>query len=390
MKKLTKILLATCLLAGAAATYYFTKQDDQQAVLISVTQGDLSKTVSAGGMLKPLEEVDIGAQVSGQIRQIFIKEGQRVKKGDLLVQIDPQILTSDLETAKAELNNAQANLSAKQADLKRYQLDFARERALLKSDATSRKSFDEAEARLGVIQAEIKMAKSAAETAAIKVRKAQIDLSYTQIRSPMDGVVVSLFAKTGQTLATSQAVPNLMKIANLDTMKINVKVSEADVIHIQPDMPVSFTLLGDPNRRFNARLQGVKLSPSYIDDQNSNTTTTTATASNNAIYYYANVNVPNADHYLRMGMTAGVTILLAERKNVLMLPLSAVGKAAAADEYQVTVQLSDGSRQTRTIKTGLKDNAHIEVLSGLQLNEQVVIPTQAQTDTTDDSQYSIL
>lgn len=366
---------------GILFFYYFGEEEHSTEITFSVVKGDVQKTVLASGALQAAEQVDIGAQVSGQIKSILVQEGQRVKKGDLLAIIDPRLAETELKLAKAELENAEANLEARRINLKQLQADWERHQRLMQTHATTKKETEEAKSRLDVAKAEIRIAQSNLDSARIKVEKAETELGYTEIRSPLDATVISVFAQSGQTLATTQQVPVLMKLADIDTMKVNAKVSEADVIHIQAGAPVVFTLLGEPGYQFHGQLDAVKLAPVHITD--------VTESANNAIYYYATFKVPNPQRKLRISMTAAVTIILDKRENVLTIPLSALGRMIAQDQYYVTVLRADGEKEQVAVKIGLKDEAKVEILEGLAEGDEVVLSVGVTSASNDAEIYSI-
>ena len=366
---------------GILFFYYFGEEEHSTEITFSVVKGDVQKTVLASGALQAAEQVDIGAQVSGQIKSILVQEGQRVKKGDLLAIIDPRLAETELKLAKAELENAEANLEARRINLKQLQADWERHQRLMQTHATTKKEAEEAKSRLDVAKAEIRIAQSNLDSARIKVEKAETELGYTEIRSPLDATVISVFAQSGQTLATTQQVPVLMKLADIDTMKVNAKVSEADVIHIQAGAPVVFTLLGEPGYQFHGQLDAVKLAPVHITD--------VTESANNAIYYYATFKVPNSQQKLRISMTAAVTIILDKRENVLTIPLSALGRMIAQDQYYVTVLRADGEKEQVAVKIGLKDEAKVEILEGLAEGDEVVLSVGVTSASNDAEIYSI-
>ena len=180
-------------------------------------------------------------------------------------------------------------------------------------------------------------------------------------------------APLGQTLAASQTVPTLLKLANLETMTVKAQISEADVTRVKAGMPVYFTLLGDADTRYHGTLRTVELAPTNINEQ---ATSTTAT-SNAAVYYYALFDVPNPDHTLRVAMTTQVTIVLGERKQVLTIPQTALGKKLGENEYEVTLIKDDDQKETRRIKTGMKDDIKVEVVSGLTEQDKVKLGQSA-------------
>ncbi|MFY1027935.1 efflux RND transporter periplasmic adaptor subunit [Actinobacillus seminis] len=361
--------------------YFFGKKENEQNISFYVQKGNIHKTVNASGALRAAEQVDIGAQVSGQIKYILVQEGQRVKKGDLLAIIDPSLAETNLKLAKTELENALANLDAKKINLKQLQSDWERQQRLTLTNATTKRETEETKSRLDIAKAEVRIAQSNLNSAEIKVEKAETELGYTEIRSPIDATVISVMAQSGQTLATSQQVPVLMKLANIDTMKVYAKVSEADVIDLHPGLPVSFTLLGNPNYQFNGQLDTVKLAPVYITDLSNNV--------NNAIYYYATFKIPNLEHKLRIAMTTEVTIMLDKRENVLTIPLSALGEMIEQDKYYVTLLRENGKKEQVTVKTGLKDESKIEIIEGLAEGDEVVLSVNAISPSNDSEIYSI-
>ena len=334
-----------------------------------VTRQDVEQTVLASGVLQAIEQVDVGAQVSGQVTYLAVEAGQKVKQGDLLAEIDPLIAQNNLKTAEADLASRRAQLKIKQAQLKQNELSWRRQQQMFKQEASSRADLESAEALLAVTKAELQSAQAEVENAQIKVERTKTELGYNRIQAPMDGTVVSIVTRQGQTLAASQTVPTLLKLANLETMTVKAQISEADVTRVKAGMPVYFTLMGDPDTRYHGTLRTVELAPTNINEQ---ATSTTAT-SNAAVYYYALFDVPNPDHTLRVAMTTQVTIVLGERKQVLTIPQTALGKKLGENEYEVTLLKEDDQKETRRIKTGMKDDIKVEVVSGLSEQEKVTL-----------------
>ncbi|WP_336290721.1 macrolide transporter subunit MacA [Aeromonas dhakensis] len=334
-----------------------------------VTRQDVEQTVLASGVLQAIEQVDVGAQVSGQVTYLAVEAGQHVKQGDLLAEIDPLIAQNNLKTAEADLASRRAQLKIKQAQLKQNELSWRRQQQMFRQEASSRADLESAEAQLAVTRAELQGALAEVDNAQIKVERAKTELGYNRIQAPMDGTVVSIVTRQGQTLAASQTVPTLLKLANLETMTVKAQISEADVTRVKAGMPVYFTLMGDPDTRYHGTLRTVELAPTNINEQ---ATSTTAT-NNAAVYYYALFDVPNPDHTLRVAMTTQVTIVLGERKQVLTIPQTALGKRLGENEYEVTLLKEDDQKETRRIKTGMKDDIKVEVVSGLSEQEKVTL-----------------
>ncbi|AYO64044.1 hemolysin secretion protein D [Aeromonas salmonicida subsp. salmonicida] len=333
-----------------------------------VTRQDVEQTVLASGVLQAIEQVDVGAQVSGQVTYLAVEAGQSVKQGDLLAEIDPLIAQNNLKTAEADLASRRAQLKIKQAQLKQNELAWRRQQQMFKQEASSRADLESAEAQLAVTRAELQSAQAEIENALIKVDRTKTELGYNRILAPMDGTVVSIVTRQGQTLAASQTVPTLLKLANLETMTVKAQISEADVTRVKAGMPVYFTLMGDADTRYHGTLRTVELAPTNINEQ---------ATSNAAVYYYALFDVPNPDHTLRVAMTTQVTIVLGERKQVLTIPQTALGKKLGENEYEVTLIKDDDQKETRRIKTGMKDDIKVEVVSGLTEQDKVKLGQSA-------------
>ncbi|HHQ4689731.1 TPA: macrolide transporter subunit MacA [Aeromonas veronii] len=363
-----RTLAITMLIAVVLLGWLIWPSQPPKAMLTAqVTREDIAQTVLASGMLQAVEQVDVGAQVSGQVTKLAVEAGDQVKQGDLLAEIDPLIAQNNLKTAEAELASNRAQLKIKQAQLKQNELAWRRQQQMFKQEASSRADLESAEALLAVTRAELQNSQANIDNALIKVDRAKTELGYTKILAPMDGTVISIVTRQGQTLAASQTVPTVLKLANLETMTVKAQISEADVTKVKAGMPVYFTLIGDPDTRYQGTLRAVELAPTNINDQ----ATTGTTTSNAAVYYYALFDVPNPDHTLRVAMTTQVTIVLGERKQVLTVPQTALGKSLGDNEYEVTVIKDDETTETRHIKTGMKDEIRIEVISGLSEKEEV-------------------
>ncbi|MFQ2035845.1 efflux RND transporter periplasmic adaptor subunit [Aeromonas veronii] len=373
-----RTLAITMLIAVVLLGWLLWPSQPPKAMLTAqVTREDIAQTVLASGVLQAVEQVDVGAQVSGQVTKLAVEAGDQVKQGDLLAEIDPLIAQNNLKTAEAELASNRAQLKIKQAQLKQNELAWRRQQQMFKQEASSRADLESAEALLAVTRAELQNSQANIDNALIKVDRAKTELGYTKILAPMDGTVISIVTRQGQTLAASQTVPTVLKLANLETMTVKAQISEADVTKVKAGMPVYFTLIGDPDTRYQGTLRAVELAPTNINDQ---ATTTGTTTSNAAVYYYALFDVPNPEHTLRVAMTTQVTIVLGERKQVLTVPQTALGKSLGDNEYEVTVIKDDETTETRHIKTSMKDEIRIEVISGLSEKEEVQLNHGAPAD----------
>lgn len=347
------------------------------------TRKDISESVLATGTLEALKQVSVGAQVSGQIKSLHVALGDQVKKGEVIAEIDSMTQQNALKQADAQLKDVTAQRAAKVATLKQAQLAFDRQKLLLKQDASSKEAYESAEATLAATKADIAALDAQIQEATISTDTAKVNLGYTTITAPMDGTVVYVAVKEGQTVNAAQTTPTIIKLAELNTMTVEAEISEADVVKVTPGMPVSFTILGDPDRPYTATLRQIQPAPDSIsedDDSGSSSSSASSSSSSSAIYYNGLFDVPNTDGKLRISMTAEVTIKLAEAKGALTIPLSAVGDVANG-KASVQVLGADDAVTTREIETGLDDGALIEVKSGLQEGERVVLREAEQTDT---------
>ncbi|MGL6153065.1 MAG: efflux RND transporter periplasmic adaptor subunit, partial [Aeromonas sobria] len=229
-----RTLAITILIAVLLLGWLLWPSQPPKAMLTAqVTREDIAQTVLASGVLQAVEQVDVGAQVSGQVTKLAVEAGDQVKQGDLLAEIDPLIAQNNLKTAEAELASNRAQLKIKQAQLKQNELAWRRQQQMFKQEASSRADLESAEALLAVTRAELQNSQANIDNALIKVDRAKTELGYTKILAPMDGTVISIVTRQGQTLAASQTVPTVLKLANLETMTVKAQISEADVTKVK-------------------------------------------------------------------------------------------------------------------------------------------------------------
>ena len=371
------LLGAVALLIGIGWLWPSLFPEPVEFMTVPVTRQDISETVLATGSLEGRKQVNVGAQVSGQLQQLKVKLGDSVSKGQLLAVIDPVIPQNDLRDAEAALDNVLAQKQAKQALLKQYRLELQRQRAMRSQDASAQADLEQAEAALAQTQAELRALDAQTRQAHIKVDTAKANLGYTQISAPMDGVVIAIVTEEGQTVVSSQSAPTILKLADLDTMTVKAEISEADVIRVRPGQATRFTILGDPDTQYQGVMRAIEPAPESESSESSSSTTSSTSSS--AIYYNGLFDVPNPDHKLRVSMTAQVTIVLGESKQALAIPLSVLGQRLAGNRYEVQVLVNDRP-ESRAITTGRKDSVHIEVLEGLSEGERLVIGDSASAE----------
>jgi len=313
-----------------------------QYQITTVERGDLEDLVTATGTVQPLEYVDVGAQVSGQLKKLHVEIGSVVKTGDLLAEIDPTVLRANVDARRAGLRNQMASKKNQEAQLALAEIQYTRQKNLFAEDATTREALQQAEASLRSARAQIEAIQAQIEQTQSTLRADEANLNYAKIYAPMSGTVVSVTARQGQTLNANQSAPTILSIADLSTMTVQTQVSEAEVGKLRKDMKVYFTTLGSQGRRWYGKLR--KLEP-------------TPTVTNNVVLYNALFDVPNRNLALLPNMTTQVFFIAASARNALLVPTAAVtltrGRAAGARKASA----ANGKRQpgaTSTEKTAVR------------------------------------
>lgn len=377
-------MFAVLIVAGLIKYFFFPATTENNYITAPVTRMDLEETVLATGIVNAYKQVSVGAQASGQIKSLNVKLGQKVSKGDVVALIDPSTQKNTLQTAEATLASNQAQLASKQAALTKAQLDFTRQQTMLKEGATARENYDAAKATLDSAKADITQATAQIKQSKISVDTAKLNLGYTQVLAPIDGVVVSLAVEEGQTVNANQSTPTILVLAQLDKVTIRAEISEGDVTRVKEGMPVYFTILGDTAQRYNTTLRSIDPGPTALTNDS---TTTISSSTSTAIYYYGMMDVPNEDQKLRIAMTTEVSIVLNEAKQALSIPSTALGKRNDKGQYRVQVMDKDKKPVERWVEVGLNNNVNAEIKSGLNEGEQVIVSqkTSASSDSNSSS-----
>ena len=323
-------ILVLLILAALAWYYMKPKQEQPQYITESVSRGDLENTVLATGTLDATKLVSVGAQVSGQVKKMYVQLGDQVKQGQLIAQIDSTTQENNFKTADANIKNLEAQRLQQIARLNEAQLTYRRQQQMFAQDATSKSDLESAEATFKTAQAQVKALDAQIESAKITKSTAQTNIGYTRIVAPIDGTVVAIVTEEGQTVNANQSAPTIVKIAKLQNMTIKAQVSEADIMKVEKGQKVYFTTLGDDRKRY-ATLRQIEPAPDSISSDN-NSSSSSNSSSNSAIYYNALFDVPNDDGKLRIDMTAQVYIVLNDVKNALLVPSSAVSSRSAKSQ----------------------------------------------------------
>ena len=375
-------LIATAVIAGV---YFFTKDTDEQTSYLTevVQRGDIEKNVVATGSIESINTVDVGAQVSGKVTRLYVTLGQQVNKGDLIADIDSTTQINMLNTRKAELAGYQAQLIARKTAYDVAQSNYNRLSKLYSQKATSldilntaKSTLDNAKAEMNVIQENIKQAE-------IEVNTAETNVGYTKITAPIDGTVISIPISEGQTVNSNQTTPTIVKIADLSKMRIKPEISEGDITKVKAGQSVSFTILSDNKKVYQAKIDSVDPATTTINDNSSNSSSSGSSSSSNssssAVYYYANIVVDNPDQVLRIGMTTENNIKIAEAKNVLFVPNMAV----QIQNGKTFVSVLNGNNQPeqREVEIGIQNDYQTEIKSGVAEGEEVIVSQVAVGET---------
>lgn len=369
------MIALTCIIipvgGGLLAKRFMFANDKEQFITAPVTRSDIEEAVLASGTLNALKTLDVGAQVSGQLKKLHVALGDRVKKGQLLAEIDPVLQENALADAEAGLENFQFQKRSKLALLKQYELAYKRQNEMVAQDAAARADLETAQAQLDSTRAEISALDAQLKKGRIAVETAKANLGYTRIVAPMDGVVIGIVTEEGQTVVSAQAAPTILKLANVDTITVKAQISEADVTRVMAGLPVYFTILGDPDTRYYSRLRAIEPAPESLSS-GSSTSSTGTSSSNSAIYYNGLFDVPNPGNKLRVSMTAQVSVVLSQAKQALCIPASSLRNKEKAGYYMVKV-LRNEAAENRTIRVGINNNVNVQVLEGLKEGEKVII-----------------
>ena len=370
MKKVFKWVAALVILAGLGWYGYQKMQPKNEATFITeeVKRGKIAQTVSATGEISATNLVDLGAQVSGQIKKMHVKIGDVVKEGDLIAEIDNVTQVNEVNTRKAQLQTYQAQLESAQVALKIAQRKYSRYKSLASADAVSKEEFEATEDSLATNRAKIKELQSSIRQTQIAINTAEKDLGYTRITAPSAGTVVSLVVEQGQTINSSQTSPTVVQIADLTSMTNKMQIAEGDATKVKAGQTVNFTILSEPDTPISAKLDSID--PGLTTMSQGSYSKSTDTTSN-AIYYYARATVPNPEGKLAIGMTTQNTVEIASADNVLMVPTVAI-KTKDGKKF-VRVLEANNQAVDREIQTGLKDSMNTEVKSGLNEGEKVVM-----------------
>ena len=378
MKKKSVVIWSLVILCAVSATAYFIFNQQHHSsttgVLAKITRGDIQTTVITTGTLKPIRQVSIGAQVNGQLKKLYVHQGDRVMKGQLLAEIDPILQQNELRKSEAELASARAQLRSSQVLLKQYQLALRRQKVMLREGSGVASDLEEAQSLFDSQLEQLEMNKAQIVQSEMAVETARANVGYTRLVAPIEGEVLGVVTQEGQTIVSSQTAPTIMVLADLSVMHIQTRISEADILKVKSGQPLSFYVLAQPSRLYTSVMGEIQNAPDGVLNN-------TNEISNNsqqslAIYYSGVFEITNTERLLKTSMTAQVSIVVNDVKNVLRIPLSALQERDAQGRYYVT--LIDGKQRiSREVEIGAHNNVFAEVKSGLVEGQSVEIPPLA-------------
>ncbi|GAB5047159.1 efflux RND transporter periplasmic adaptor subunit [Thermodesulfovibrio sp. TK110] len=374
MKKIVLISAGFLIILAVVLITLLSGSKKTEFKTVKVQRGDIVQTVTATGNVNPVTMILVGTRVSGTIVALYADYNSLVKKGQLIAQIDPTPFENDLKQAEADLYNAKANLFKADVTLKDAERTFKRKQELWKRDLIARSELDDAETAYNTARAQYEIALAQVKKAQAGVKQAKTNLGYTRIVSPVNGVVIAKNVEVGQTVAASFQTPTLFTIApDLTKMQVDTNVDEADISKIKNGMEASFTVDAYPERKFKGVVAQIRLSP---------------TVTQNVVTYDVVIAVDNSHLLLKPGMTANVTFITQEKKNILKIPNAALRfrmpNTAPSKEQGVWV-LRGGKPVRVKIKTGISDGEWSEVLQGdIKEGDDVIVEIQTvkKTSTT--------
>lgn len=363
------ILIAACVVVGLCVLYFVFLKKDANANLVTqqIKRANIEQSIEAVGEVYAKEQVDVGAQVSGQITKLYVQIGDRVKVGDLIAQIDKDKQQNELDIIKAQFDSAKANLESKEVSLEIASSQYKREQQLYENKATSLENLETLKNNYYTLKANVAELKAQVVQLEIQLKNAEKDLGYTTITAPMDGIVINVAVDEGQTVNANQTTPTIVKIANLDEMEIRMEIAEADVNKIKLGTKVKFSILNDPDTKFEGEIASIDPANTVQSDA---TSTSSSTTSSSAIYYYAKVFVKNEENFLRIGMSVENSIVIASVQNALSVPTYII----QSDDKGYFVELLKGGKSVKSyVKIGIKDSVNAEILDGVQEGDTLIV-----------------
>lgn len=374
MKQSKKIIITFGVIIIAVLGWWiFTPNEQTNSYLTTkVQKGELKWSVDAVGTVFAANLVEVGTRASGEIKELYVKVGDNVKKGDKIAKIDNEIQQNNLLQKESELSSLKAQLNSAKIAYNISITQYERENALHQKGASSKESLENAKNTKFQNDAKVKELEAKIAQSELSIRTAKQDLSYTDIVAPLDGTVVSVPVEIGQTLNAAQSAPTIVQVADLDSMEIKMEISEADINNIKLGADVEYSVLSNANKKFNGKISSLDPGLTTLSD---GTYSKSSSNSNVAVYYYAKMLVDNKQRFLRIGMTTQNKITISDIKNALYLPTTAI----KSDENGNFVLIKNEQNvEKKYIKTGINTGTNTQIIEGL--NEGQIIVTSSMSN----------
>ena len=376
MKKTLKFIAFTLLIVIAIYFLYgkfFKQEEAPKALTTRLEKGSIRGTVTAAGEVYARDLVDVGAQVSGQIKKLYVKVGDKVQKGDMIAQIDSVTQENEIAQQKAQLLIHEANLASAKIAAENAKTQYNRELQLYKRNAASKEAVENAKNSAALKEAEQKQIEAQIEQTKLALSTAETNFGYTKITAPISGTIVSMPVEEGKTVNSNQTTPTIVKIADLSKMEIKMQIAEGDISKVKVGMDVEYSILSDLDNIKKAKIYKIDPGLTTLSDGTYDKTSSgssSSSSSDSAIYFYAKMLVDNKNDFLKIGMTTENNIIVSEANNTSYLPTSVIKRDGGGD--YVTV-LNGKEPEQRYVKTGVSDDLNTEILSGLDEKDEVLI-----------------
>ena len=357
-------------------TKFLGNDDNITYITEKVQRQNIQKVVNAAGEVRAIQLVTVGAQVSGKIETLYVTVGQVVKKGDLIAEIDSTTQQNEVDINKAKLNSYEAQLAAAKVSLKIAEKKYKRTQALRKQNAASAEDLEDAEDAYETAKSKVTELDSTIKETEISLSTAETNLGYTKITAPLDGTIVSVPVKQGQTINAAMDTPTIVQIADLSQMEILIEISEGDISNIKPGVKVTYSILGDLNNIYETTLKSIDPGLTLL----TNNEYTEVVGSDEAIYYYGRLVVPNDRGVLRIGMTTQNVIYEDSAEDVLTVPATAIKNEGQGKFVEI---LTKNGVEKRSVVTGVSDGLNIEVKSGVKEGEEAVLAKMSSAEISD-------
>jgi len=370
--KVIALLVVATFVAGGCYWYAAAQKPQSDSFRpIAVTRGTIEEVVTAQGKLEAKQYVDVGTQVSGQVKKIHVDIGDAVTKGELLAEIDPRVYQAQVEANEARINSLKAQLNQQKAELTLAEQNLKRNQNLIAINAVSQQVLQESESQAAVAKAQVESIAAQIQETESNLQGNRTNLGFTKIYAPMAGTVTTMPAREGQTLNANQTTPTVLQVANLDIMTVRANVAEADVNRLKEGMAVYFTTLGNSERRWQGKVRQILPSPQIVND---------------VVLYDVLIDVKNEGRQLMSGMTTQVFFIFGKAENATIIPAEALTRPVPKEDselgkaYRVPVMTETG-REQRLIHVGLQTRTQAEVKGGLKAGERVLVNRPAGSAT---------